>query len=173
MKLHTQSSLVKNKKRRIGRGHGSGRGKTAGRGTKGQKARGRMRLGFEGGQIRLIKRLPLLRGMGRNKRTSSKLFAINIKYLNILPPHSIVDSQALIKYHIIDQSNKDIPIKILGDGNLTIPLTVGLPVSKGAKKKIESAGGRVLEQKATNKIIKEEEDKNKGPKKKDSLIKNS
>jgi len=67
MKLSTLSKTIKRTKRRLGQGHGSGRGKTAGRGTKGQNAKGDRSLSFEGGALTIIKRLPFLRGKGKNK----------------------------------------------------------------------------------------------------------
>lgn len=67
MNIHSLPKIVKRSKKRLGRGHGSGKVKTSGRGTKGQKARGKLPLGFEGGQTPLVKRLPYLRGKGRNK----------------------------------------------------------------------------------------------------------
>ena len=76
MKLSNLHPIVRRPKKRIGRGHGSGKVKTSGRGTKGQKARDSVPLGFEGGQLSLIKRLPLLRGKGRNASMKVKAFAV-------------------------------------------------------------------------------------------------
>lgn len=145
MKLHTLPKVIQSKKKRLGRGHGSGRGKTSGRGTKGQKARETVRLGFEGGQLRLLKRLPLLRGMGKNKSFKVGPVIVNVKYLNHLPPHTKVDAATLIHYRIVKQDEVNAwGIKILGDGTLTTPLEVQLPTSKRAKKIIEKAGGKVI-----------------------------
>lgn len=145
MDLHKLPKLGNSAKRRLARGHGSGRGKTAGRGTKGQKARERIPLGFEGGQIRLIKRLPLLRGMGRNAPNQRKPLVVNIKYLNSLPPNTEVTVETLARFHVIRRDlEKSISIKILGDGDLSVPLIVKLPTSLRAKKKIEAAGGSVV-----------------------------
>lgn len=133
-------------KKRLGRGSGSGRGKTAGRGTKGQKARGRIKLTFEGGALPLIKRIPFLRGRGKNKSfKKGKNMVINVKYLNLLPKNSIVDAAALIKNKIIDANQLPKKIKILGDGDLAIPLIVKLPCSRSAREKIIKAGGKVEE----------------------------
>ena len=74
----------KRPKKRVGRGMGSGRGKTAGRGTKGQKARGKVNAWFEGGQLKLIKRLPFRRGIGN--APASKAFVINVSALNVFSP---------------------------------------------------------------------------------------
>lgn len=152
VELHKQSfslnklpKLLKRPKKRLGRGHGSGRGKTAGRGTKGQKARGKIALGFEGGQLPLIKRLPLWRGKGRNKSLGVNPIVINVKYLNLLPKDSEVTLATLIKAKIVKEDEAKIfGVKILGDGELKVPLIVRLPCSGGAKKKIEGAGGKVV-----------------------------
>lgn len=137
--------ITTKRKRRLGRGHGSGRGKTAGRGTKGQKARGSIPAFFEGGALTIIKRLPMRRGKGRHKRLTKKPIAMNVKVLNLFPKGTTVDEEALIKKRIVDESDaRAYGVKILGDGELLIPLTVKVPVSKGAKRKIEKAGGAVL-----------------------------
>src|SRR3989338_2717749 len=141
MKMHELPKTTKRSQKRLGRGHGSGRGKTAGRGTKGQKARGKMKLEFEGGQGSIIRRLPLKRGKDRNHPFSRRPLAVNTKVLNLLPKSAIVTLELLKKHHIVD---KDInSVKILGEGTLSIALTVLLPTSKGAQKKIEKAGGKV------------------------------
>ena len=144
MELSSLKKITQKKKRRVGRGHGSGRGKTAGRGTKGQKAKGKISLSFEGGALPLIKRLPFRRGKGKNKSFRNKPVVVNVKVLNLLKKDSVVDIDLLIKNHIVDQDHaKKYGVKILGDGDIKIPLTIKLPISKGAIKKIEKAGGRV------------------------------
>ena len=144
MALNKLKKIKKSSKKRLGRGHGSGRGKTGGRGTKGQKAKGKIPLSFEGGALPLIKRLPFRRGKGRNKVFKKKPMVVNIKILNLLKKDSIVDLQALIKNKIVDEKDaKMYGVKILGEGNLKVPLTVKLPVSKGAAEKIKKAGGHV------------------------------
>lgn len=144
MDLNSLVKITNKKKRRLGRGHGSGRVKTAGRGTKGQKARGTMPLYFEGGAVSLIKRLPFRRGKGRNKVFKKKPVIINVKALNVLKKGSIVDLDSLIKNNIVDESDAKIyGVKILGDGELKVALKVQLPLSKGAKEKIEKIGGTV------------------------------
>lgn len=145
MELHKLPKLLKSPKKRLGRGHGSGRGKTAGRGTKGQKAREKVKIGFEGGQLPLIKRLPLRRGKGRNKPVKPGPIIVNTKYLNILPKNIEVDLETLIKARIVKEDEaRSFGVKILGDGKLLHPLTVKLPCSKGAKEKIEKVGGKVI-----------------------------
>lgn len=143
MQLHTLLSITDRSARRLGRGHGSGRGKTSGRGTKGQKARRDIKLSFEGGALPLIKRLPFLRGHGRNKQFRPKASVINVDRLNVLPAKSVVDVQFLVEKKMVDSSALANGIKILGNGELTVALTVKLPVSKIAAKKIIKAGGMV------------------------------
>lgn len=132
------------KLRRLGQGHGSGRGKTGGRGQKGQNARSRRALSFEGGALPLIKRLPFRRGKGRNSSLKNKPLSINLKTLNLLPPKSIVDIDTLIKHNIVVSSDaKKFGVKILGEGELKSAFTVKLPISYGARTKIEKAGGTI------------------------------
>ncbi|QQG40943.1 MAG: 50S ribosomal protein L15 [Candidatus Levyibacteriota bacterium] len=143
--LSTLPRITVKEKKRLGLGHGSGRGKTAGRGTKGQKARNKVPIYFEGGAVSLIKRLPFMRGKGRNKVFKKKPIIVNLKVLNLLPKGSIVNIETLIKHRIVDaQDGKVYGVKILGDGELANLLTVALPVSKSARQKIEKAGGKVL-----------------------------
>lgn len=144
MKLSSLTKITKTKQKRLGRGHGSGRGKTAGRGTKGQNAKGSRPLSFEGGALPLIKRLPFLRGKGKNKSFGNKPIAVNVKALNLLKKDTVVDMQSLIENKIVKADyTKKKGVKILGDGDLNVSLIVKLPASKGAAKKILAAGGRV------------------------------
>ncbi len=144
MQLNTLSKTTKIKKKRLGQGHGSGRVKTSGRGTKGQNSRSSRALSFEGGALPLIKRLPFRRGKGRNKAFKSKPIGLNVKALALLKKDSIVDIEVLIKNHIVDSKDaKMYGVKILGDGELKVALVVKLQTSKGAKIKIEKAGGTV------------------------------
>ncbi len=125
---------------RRGRGHGSGNGKTAGKGHKGQKARsGAPRPGFEGGQMPLYRRLPK---RGFTCRNSKEIVAINVNELNRFEDGSVVNITALVESGLI--SNPKDGVKILGNGELTKKLTVSVTaVSAGAKAKIEAAGGTV------------------------------
>jgi len=132
---------VRRPKKRLGRGHGSGKVKTSGRGTKGQRSRGKIRLGFEGGQLALIKRLPLLRGKDRNNSRQEKAYPISVDTLNKLPEGTTVTLEMLLKYHMIDSAVKK--VKILGGKALSVKLTVNVPVSKSAQKLIEKAGGSI------------------------------
>ncbi len=144
MNITQLSKTTKPSKKRLGQGHGSGRGKTSGRGTKGQKARRNISLTFEGGAISLIKRLPFRRGKGRNASLRRKPIALNISVLSLLPKESKVDIETLIKLKIVDAEDAhNVGVKILGNGEITVPLHVAVPVSKQAKTKIEKAGGTV------------------------------
>lgn len=144
MELSSLDKITKRTKKRLGQGHGSGRGKTGGRGTKGQKARRKIPLSFEGGALTIIKRLPFMRGKGKNKSLRKKPIILNVKVLNLLKKGTVVDLKTLSENHIVDKDEAKIyGVKILGDGELSIPLTIKLPTSKGAKKKIEKAGGKV------------------------------
>lgn len=144
MKLSSLTKITKTRKKRLGQGHGSGRGKTAGRGTKGQKAKGNIPLSFEGGALTLIKRLPFMRGKGKNKSFKNGPIIVNVKVLNLLKKGTVVDIKSLIDNKIVDSGYaKRYGVKILGDGDLSVSLVVKLPVSKGALKKILKAGGKV------------------------------
>lgn len=144
-KLENLQSITEKPKRRLGQGHGSNRGKTAGRGMKGQKARTKIALSFEGGALPLIKRLPLLRGKGRNYSLKKDMYGVNIQALDILPAKTVVDVETLLKYNIISKDNMKgtAGVKILGTGQISRSLTVKLPISKSAKEKIEAAGGNI------------------------------
>lgn len=124
---------------RRGRGHGSGNGKTAGKGHKGQKARsGAPRIGFEGGQMPLYRRLPK---RGFTNRNSLDIEAINVSALEVFEDGAEVTIEALMEKGII----KDVKdgVKVLGNGTLTKKLTVKANAfSEGAKTKIEELGGK-------------------------------
>lgn len=144
MQLNTLVKVTSKPKRRLGQGHGSGRVKTSGRGTKGQNARSNRALNFEGGALSLTKRLPFRRGKGRNKLFKLKPIIINVKFLDIFKTGSVVDLKALISNKLVDEADAAVyGVKILGDGDLKNALTIKLPISKKAAKKIEKAGGKV------------------------------
>jgi large subunit ribosomal protein L15 len=128
-------------RKRIGRGVGSGSGKTAGKGSKGQNCRsgGGVRPGYEGGQMPIHRRLPK-RGF---KNHFKKTFAIvNVQDLNRFESQSVVDEVALIKCGLI-KGDRD-GIKMLGKGEVTVPVTVRINnISNSARQKIESAGGKI------------------------------
>lgn len=145
MNLSSLNKITTKKKKRVGLGHGSGRGKTSGRGTKGLKARGSVPLDFEGGALPLIKRLPFLRGKGRNKSIQTKPQVVNVSALNILPKDATVDVATLAKHHLVKlEAAKLTGVKILGDGELNVALKVTVPTSKGAAEKIKTAGGSII-----------------------------
>ena len=126
--------------KRIGRGHGSGQGKTAGKGHKGQKARsgGSIRAGFEGGQMPLQRRIPK---RGFNNIFAKKITAINVSALEVFDNDAEVTAQALIEKGIVKKEYDG--IKILGNGTLTKKLNVKVAAySESAKQKIEAAGGK-------------------------------
>ena len=123
---------------RRGRGHGSGNGKTAGKGHKGQKARsGAPRIGFEGGQMPLYRRLPK---RGFKNRNHKEIVAINLNALEVFENGATVDVAALVEQGIV--KNPRDGVKILGNGELTKKLNVKVTsFSASAKEKIEKLGG--------------------------------
>ena len=133
------------RKKRVGRGPGSGKGKTAGRGENGQLSRsgGGKRAGFEGGPTPLARRLPKLPGFTNINRV--EYVPVNVKLLEErFEAGDVVDRDSLIEKGII--KNYEDLIKVLGDGELTKALTVKVDkVSAGAQAKIEAAGGKVEE----------------------------
>jgi len=139
--LFSLKKLVQRPKKRLGRGHGSGKVKTSGRGTKGQKSRDGIPIGFEGGQLALIKRLPLLRGKGRNASQSGKAYPLSVDKLNSLPAGTTVTLEILKKYHMIDAACTR--VKVLGSGKVTVKVDVAVPCSKSAVTAIEKAGGSI------------------------------
>lgn len=134
-------TLVQKTKKRLGRGHGSGKVKTSGRGQKGQKARGRVRRDFEGGQSPLTKRLPFLRGKGRNASMYGKPFALATQSLSRLPEGTTITIDELIKAGLVKKGVTF--VKLVGSAKLTQALTVTIPCSKTATEAIEKAGGTV------------------------------
>lgn len=142
MKLN---ELVKSKirrKKRVGRGIGSGLGKTAGRGTKGQKARGKIPASFTGAGLSTFKKLPLRRGFG-NSGVSLKPKLLSLEKLNIFKTNSVVDLGSLLEINLINKKDLKKGVKILGGGVLTAKLIVKLPVSETARIEIEKKGGKV------------------------------
>lgn len=142
MKLHELSPVEGSKKdaKRIGRGHGSGWGKTSGKGHKGQKARaGRgMRVGFEGGQMPLQRRIPK---RGFNNIFAKEIVSINVGSFNRFEDGAVVDAAALVEAGLV--KNYFDGIKILGNGELKKNITVKVDAySESAKAKIEAAGGK-------------------------------
>ncbi len=143
MKLHELKPAKgsTHKPKRVGRGVGSGWGKTAGRGNKGLKARsgGGVRPGFEGGQMPLHRRLPK---RGFTNIFKKEIAVVNISDLSRFEQGSVVDQASLVRSGLVKGRNDG--IKLLGQGDINFALTVKLnAVSRSAKEKIEAAGGTV------------------------------
>ena len=143
MKLHELSPAAGSNRdvKRIGRGHGSGNGKTAGKGHKGQNARsgGGVRPGFEGGQMPMTRRIPK-RGFN-NVFAAPKFATVNVSDLEIFKEGTEIDADLLRASGLIRKTANG--VKILGNGELTKPLTVKASAfSESAKEKIEKAGGK-------------------------------
>jgi large subunit ribosomal protein L15 len=142
MRLHDLKPRpgAKHRRKRLGQGEGSGHGKTSGRGGKGQTARSgsSIRIGFEGGQMPLIRRIPK-RGFN-NARHTTRYLPVNLELLNQFGDGARVDVEALRKAGLAN--GKAAGIKILGDGDLTKKLTVSAHAfSASARAKIEGKGG--------------------------------
>ena len=142
MKLNELTKLVTKPKKRLGRGIGSGKGKTAGRGSKGQKARGKIPATFTGTPA-LYKKLPLRRGLG-NPKISTKPVLVSLSALDVFEKKSVVDIQKLIDKGIIKSEDAKFGVKILSNGEISKALTIKLPTSKAAKEKIEKVGGKLI-----------------------------
>lgn len=134
----------KKDRKRVGRGNASGHGTYSCRGLKGQKSRagGKVRPGFEGGQLPIIKRLPRKRGFTNIFKTEFSL--VNVEDLCIFEPDTEVTLEIMIEYGLIKNTGK--PVKLLARGDIDRPLAVQANrISGSAKAKIEAAGGRVEE----------------------------
>ena len=142
MKIHELTPAADSNKavKRVGRGHGSGNGKTAGKGHKGQNARsgGGVRIGFEGGQMPLARRIPK---RGFNNIFATKYAIVNVSDLNKFKDGTEVDAELLKAAGLIKKEYDG--VKILGNGELTAKLTVkAAKFSQSAVEKIEKAGGK-------------------------------
>jgi large subunit ribosomal protein L15 len=129
------------KRKRVGRGNGSGHGGTSCRGSKGQNARsgGGVKPGFEGGQMPLARRLPK---RGFRNRFRKDIIAVNLEQLKKFAEGSVVDPDTLLQQGIIKRKGDG--VKILGKGDITYPLTVKVNnISRNAREKIEASGGSV------------------------------
>ena len=144
MKMHAlmPADGSRTKAKRLGRGIGSGLGKTSGKGHKGQWARsgGGVRPGFEGGQITLMRRLPK---RGFNNKFKKEFTVVNVDVLNMFDDGAVVDLKLLVEAGIVKKVEA-YGLKVLGDGELTKKLTVkAAKFTASAKEKIEKAGGTV------------------------------
>ena len=136
------SAGAKHKKKFVGRGNGSGHGTYSGRGCKGQKDRsgGGVRLGFEGGQLPLMKRLPRKRGFTNIFKTEYNI--VNVRQLAVFSPGTEVTPEELLRVGLINTTDQ--PTKILGTGDIKHPLLVSADkFSSSAEKKIVAAGGSI------------------------------
>lgn len=146
MKLHDlrPNPGATKRSKRVGRGYGSGKGKTSGKGMMGQKSRsgpGPYRT-FEGGQNRLVKRMPFKRGFTNIWRVEYQV--INLEQLQSWPGDVAVTPEALLEARVIRK--KGMPVKILGEGDMTAGLVIHAhKFSASARQKIETAGGSVVE----------------------------
>jgi len=146
MRLHDLKPNEGSKKsrKRIGRGHGSGSGKTSGRGVKGQKARtsGGVRQYHMGGNLPLFRKLPFLRGEGFTPRNRVRYAEVNLDALQGFAAGAEVTPETLASAGLLKDKNK--PIKIMGRGDVKVALKIKVhKVTDGARQKIEQAGGSV------------------------------
>jgi len=146
MKLHDlkPNEGAKKDRRRVGRGIAAGQGKTAGRGTKGQGARagGGTRLYHQGGSLPFFRRLPFVRGKGFTPLNSVEYNEVNLDQLRDFLPESWVTPESLLEARLLRDPRN--PVVILGRGNVNLALKVRAHrVTKGAREKIEAAGGSV------------------------------
>lgn len=135
------ASGSRHSRKRLARGFSSGHGKTAGRGTKGQKARqgGKVRMGFEGGQMPLFRRMPK---RGFNNMNRKEYAEVSLSDLNVFNDGDVVDDKVILERRIVKKTLSG--IKILGNGTLDKKLTVKVSkVTQSANKAIEDAGGTV------------------------------
>ena len=146
---------VKKNKMRVGRGIGSGKGKTSGRGIKGQKSRSGVAIkSFEGGQMPLYRRLPK---RGFNTINATKIAKINLEKIQTfieqktINPGEIIDAKLLKKLKIINKNSQK--LKILGTGEIKVKINIEADlVSKSAKEKLEKIGGSILIKKNNHKV---------------------
>lgn len=144
MELNKIKKIKIRKDKRLGRGESSGKGKTSGKGNKGQKSRGRgkIRLGFEGGQLPLIKRLPFRRGVGNS--LAKKTLTITLDQLSVFESGDTVDIDSLKIKGLLQKSAKPDFIRIVAKGEINKALTVAVKYSVAAKEAIEKAKGKVV-----------------------------
>lgn len=141
MNLNNLLKTTVRSKKVLGRGIGSGRGKTSGRGTKGQKARGKIPLGFIGGTLPLYKKMPYRRGLG-NRKISSKPIIVNLDRLSALPDGAEINVENLIAYKVVNpKTAPKLGVKIGGKGDVTRALKVCVATTIAAAEKIKKAGG--------------------------------
>ena len=144
MKLHQLVKTTERSKKRVGRGLGSGKGKTSGRGMKGQKARGKVAAGFIGGTLPLYKKLPFNRGVGNPKR-STKMIPLPLAKLSVFSPGEVVDLQSLVEHGLVSEKKaRKFGVKIMGVGEVDKSLNIKLPLTSSAAAKVKKAGGEII-----------------------------
>lgn len=145
MNLHSLPKIVDKPQKRKGRGYGSGSGAKSGRGTtRHQKARENVPLHFEGGQNKMTKRYPLLRGKGRNKSIREQAVSINVSKLERFAPNTRIDLATLLEAKVVSTDAVTRGVKILGRGSISRALEIAVPVSKKAEEKILKIGGKLI-----------------------------
>ncbi len=144
MRIDKLVRIVEKRRLRRGQGRGSGSGHTSGRGNKGQKARGKVGILFEGtkGKKALVRRLPFWRGKGRMKRRG-KPVTVRVDRLARFEEGKRVDVEGLIKMKIVDERAKELGVKVVGGGKLVKKLVIAVPTSSGAEKEVRAAGGTI------------------------------
>ncbi|MBI4036406.1 50S ribosomal protein L15 [Candidatus Daviesbacteria bacterium] len=140
MRLDELAKIKTKSHKRLGRGIASGKGKTAARGSKGQKARGKIPAQFIGGTLPLYKKLPLKKGQG-NKSIKAKEKILSLADLQSFKSGEVVNLQTLLEHHLISQQDIKKGVKILNKGDVKNALIVKVPISKSAKEKIIKAKG--------------------------------
>lgn len=145
MELSNLPKLTLKPKKRVGRGLGSGKGKTSARGQKGQKARGKIPASQIGGSLALFKKIPFLRGWHRGRRRIPvKPVVFKVEELSRFSKGTVVNLDMLIKEGMVDERGaKRYGVKIVDGGELKTSLEVNLPTTKKAAEKIQLAGGKI------------------------------
>lgn len=132
--------ITENKKKRLGRGGGSGKGNKSGRGTtRHQKAREKIPLHFEGGQAKITKKYPLLRGKSRNKSRQTKTIILHLDDLNVFKNGQVVNKKSLIERGLIEESRDNLKIKILNRGKLDKKIKLEVDASKSVIEAVKKA----------------------------------
>lgn len=144
MQINSLQKVTSRTAKRVGRGIGSGKGKTSGRGMKGQKSRGKIPAANVGAGLIYFKKLPYRRGWG-NTKVSAKPALVKIDQLNVFAAGAVVTIASLLEHKVINETSSKKGVKIVNGGALTVKnLSVELPVTQSAKSAIESSGGKVV-----------------------------
>lgn len=144
MQINSLQKVTTRSAKRIGRGIGSGKGKTSGRGMKGQKSRGKIPAANVGAGLIYFKKLPYRRGWG-NTKISAKPALVKVEALNVFVAGAAVTIPSLLEHKVINETSAKKGVKIVNGGALTVKnLSIELPVTQSAKSVIESSGGKVV-----------------------------